>query len=163
MDKNLYKKFYDRVTSNHDYFETSLSIKDFVENLHRYRTQRIYDTYQNNISPFSEILSGNESVVFRGYKNGSRRFKIHLNCFADNRSELKFYDENYEEVINGKKINNAYTNKIIKALKEKGINFQETREDEYANLYLFPKDETKLYGFIDELKKQLEGLANDIC
>ncbi|MBA7554698.1 hypothetical protein ES705_47329 [subsurface metagenome] len=70
--------------------------------------------------------------------------------------ELKFWDEKWDEVINGEQANIKFTKKIIEKLKE--VKFEEQRVDEFVKWFAFPKEEKKLYEYIGNLKNELKKL-----
>jgi len=155
MDKNLFSKFYDKALSERDFFKSSLSVKEFVDNLPNYRAEKIKDYFIKDYSPFEKLIQNGNIVTFEKYKNGSRTFKIHLNCLVD-KYELKFWDEKWGEVINGEQANIKFTKKIIEKLKE--VKFEEQRVDEFVKWFAFPKEEKKLYEYIGKLKNELKKL-----
>jgi len=156
MDKQLYELFYNKVMSQNDIFKSSLSIKEFLDNLHVYRIQRIYDVFIKDCSPFKTINHADDYLLIEGFEFEGRSFKIHLNCLID-KYELKFWDMHYDEIIDGEQVNMKYTSKIISKLND--IKFQETRVDECVQWFSFPEEEKNLYEFINTFRNELKIIS----
>jgi len=156
MDKILYEQFYNKVISNPDVFKTSLSIKTFVDNLPIYRAQRIYDIFIKDYSPFERLNQKDNVVLFYGYRFEERSFTIHVDCFID-KYEIRFWDENYGEIINGEQVNTKVTSKIISKLRS--IKFEEQRVDEFVKRFSFPEEEQNLYDYLNVFKNELKVLS----
>lgn len=157
MDNKLHAEFYKKVIETKGFWETANSIKCFIEELHLYRAQRVYDVFINDYSPFEKLIKNGPHVIFDGYKNGVRAFKFDI-LFQIDKYELRFWDSKFNENINGEQVNIKFVSKINELLNKS--KFKEHRTEEFVKFILFPGEEDYLYEFIFEFKNELKKVVD---
>jgi len=160
MDKKLFANFYDKATKDIGFYKTALSIKTFVDEMPIYRAQKLREDLQNDISPFSILVPDERGTVvkLKGYKLDGRKYSLDISCNNPEKYELQFWDEGYEESINGEKASNKFTAQIVSKLQK--VKLWEGDKDDFVKSFLFPNDEIYLRDFITDLRNDLQNLQN---
>ncbi|MBA7535317.1 hypothetical protein ES705_27570 [subsurface metagenome] len=147
MDKNLFSKFYDKALSERDFFKSSLSVKEFVDNLPNYRIEKIVDTFIGNPKPFYQLRKmSNTMARFEGFEIENSKYAIDIVAEID-KYKLQFWDTNYKEGDNPAKYK----------LQNLGLldDFYEV-DYWYEKLFAFPSEETKIYDYIKMIMNKLK-------
>lgn len=162
MSQNSLKELYKEILSKNELWKDMISLSSITcKELPTYRAKKIHEDFQNEMEPFNDLgLVPDEAIIsFSGYIFKKRTFKIRIKCKIKE-SELKFYDEKYDQLENNEKVLKKYTSEIVEKLKERGVHFEREEIDEYVSCFSFPEKEKELYEFIKKIQKGLKEIQD---
>lgn len=152
MDTISLKKFHETLLEN-DNLETSISIKNMLNDLPEYLAIRIEDKYKNNCYPFRNIWRHQRSdTVFEAFELESLYFKMDIWC-SENGYDVFFWNSKDTEYDIKQKLNRITS-----------LSDFEYKQGEKNNIYkrFGFYEEQKLLNFIDKLLEELKELKNQI-
>lgn len=152
MDTITLSKFYNSLLIVKN-FETSVSIKNMMEELPEYLAIRIEDKYKNNCHPFKEVSRDGSIINFNGFEFAEIDFGIQIEFGTDPESKkylVNFWAKNDDEY------------NMIEEFRDEFelLNSFELYEDSVNDIckYFNFHEENELFAFLDEFRIILKDL-----
>lgn len=152
MDTIILEKFYNSLKHN-DNLQTSLSIRNMLNDLPEYMAIRIEERYKANCSPFKRIWRyQRRDTVFEAFEMDNLYLKMDIWC-SDTGYRVQFWHPQKEEYDIKENLSN------IKSLAD--FTYHSTERNNVLKDFAFDREDA-LYTFIDELIRELKAFKSNL-
>ena len=151
MNKPIMEEFY-KVIIQGNRLKTALSLKQMLDDLADYRTERIVDAFRNDAAPFGRVTvyTNHPDAVFMELYYCGAHFGIDVWSDVD-RYRLWFWDRGDEPCVNGRAQRMLERIGLINEFKQPGGECGKR----FAREFDFPSQENDLYEFLKTFKHSL--------